>query len=100
MLKSLIDVFRPLRWYRNVFMLFAVVLSIKLLHVNIRLIFSFAFLYPILISFAALCLVASANYGINEVFDVETDTYHPEKRNRSIPLGKVSPALIITLSVL
>jgi len=81
-------------------MLFAVILAIKLLNVNIRSVFSFSFLYPILISFAALCIVASANYGINEVFDVETDTYHPEKKNRSIPSGKVSPTLVITLSVL
>ena len=81
-------------------MLLAVILAIKLLHVNIKSIFSFAFLYPILIAFTALCVVASANYGINEVCDVETDTYHPEKKNRSIPSGKVSSTLIIALSVL
>ncbi len=100
MLKSLIDVFRPLRWYRNVFMLAAVMLAIKILNVPMRSVFSFSFVYPVVSSFVALCFVASANYGINEVCDVETDTYHPEKKSRSIPSGKVSPALIITLSVL
>jgi decaprenyl-phosphate phosphoribosyltransferase len=98
MVKSLIDVFRPLRWYRNVFMLVAVILAIKLLHIPIRSVFSCV--YPVSIAFAALCFVASANYGINEVCDVETDKYHPEKQNRSIPSQKVSPIFIITLSVL
>jgi 4-hydroxybenzoate polyprenyltransferase len=99
MLKSVIDVFRPLRWYRNGFMLAAVILAIKILNINIRTVLSFSFIYPVLISFAALCFVASGNYGINEVFDLETDKHHPEKKNRSIPSGKVSPAIIIYLSV-
>jgi len=81
-------------------MLAAVMLAIKILNVPMRSVFSFSFVYPVVISFVALCLVASANYGINEVCDVETDKYHPEKKSRSLPSGKVSPSLIITLSVL
>ena len=96
---DIINVFRPLRWYRNVFMLVAVILAIKILDIDIRSAFSWSFLYPVAMSFVALCIVASANYGINEVFDVETDKYHPEKKNRSIASGEVSPILILSLSV-
>jgi decaprenyl-phosphate phosphoribosyltransferase len=98
-IESIIDVFRPLRWYRNIFMLVAVILAIKILDIDIRSAFSWPFLYPIAMAFAALCLVASANYGINEVLDLETDRYHPEKRKRAIQSGKVSPAFILFLSV-
>lgn len=100
MVKNLIDVFRPLRWYRNGFMIAAVILAIKLLNIDIRSIVSFPFIYPVLIAFVALCLVASGNYGINEVFDSETDKHHPEKKNRSIPSGKISPVTVICLAVL
>ncbi len=96
---DIINVFRPLRWYRNIFMLVAVILAIKILDIDIRSAFSWSLLYPVAMSFVALCIVASANYGINEVFDVETDKYHPEKKNRSIASGEVSPVLILFLSV-
>ncbi len=99
MFKILMDVFRPLRWYRNGFMLAAVILAIKILNIDFRSILSISFIYPVLISFIALCLVASGNYGINEVFDLETDKHHPEKKNRSIPSGKISPVTVICLSV-
>lgn len=100
MFKVLMDVFRPLRWYRNGFMLAAVILAVKILNIDSRSLLSFSFIYPVLISFTALCLVASGNYGINEVFDLETDRHHPEKKNRSIPSGKISPVTVIVLSVL
>src|SRR5258708_615297 len=97
--KAIIDVFRPLRWYRNSFMLAAVILTIKLLNIDIRTVFSFSFIYPVVIAFIALCLVASGNYGINEVCDLETDKHHPEKKNRAIPSGKISTVTVSVLSV-
>jgi decaprenyl-phosphate phosphoribosyltransferase len=97
--KILMDVFRPLRWYRNGFMLAAVVLAIKILNINLKTVLSTSFIYPVLISFIALCLVASGNYGINEVLDSETDKHHPEKKNRAIPSGKISPVTVICISI-
>lgn len=98
--KAIIDVFRPLRWYRNSFMLAAAVLTIKLLNIDIHTVFSFSFLSPVVIAFIALCLVASGNYGINEVCDLETDRHHPEKKNRAIPSGKISPVTVCVLSII
>lgn len=99
LLKSIIDVFRPLRWYRNGFMLAAVILAIKILNIDIKSILSYSFIYPVLIAFIALCFVASGNYGINEVLDLETDRHHPEKKNRAIPSGRISPITVICLSI-
>jgi decaprenyl-phosphate phosphoribosyltransferase len=80
-------------------MLVAVVLTIKLLHLNLGYVLSSSFIYPVLLSFIALCFVASGNYGINEVLDAETDKHHPEKKNRAIPSGKIAPTTVICLSV-
>jgi 4-hydroxybenzoate polyprenyltransferase len=39
--------------------------------------------------FVATCIVASSNYVINELLDAPLDLYHPVKRNRPIPSGRV-----------
>ncbi len=40
-----------------------------------------------LVAFACFCLVASADYLINDINDIEADRAHPTKRNRPIPSG-------------
>jgi 4-hydroxybenzoate polyprenyltransferase len=42
-----------------------------------------------LFSLVPACLVASANYVMNEVLDAPFDALHPTKRHRGIPAGKV-----------
>lgn len=99
MIKNLIDVFRPLRWYRNGFMLLAVLLAVKILNIRFIYLFSYGLQYKVVLSFIALCLVTSGNYGINEIADAKTDLYHPEKSKRSIPSGKVSSKLVLLFSI-
>jgi len=43
-----------------------------------------------MIGFAAACLIASSNYVLNEILDADKDTFHPEKKDRPIPSGRVS----------
>ncbi|WP_200821125.1 UbiA family prenyltransferase [Oceanicoccus sp. KOV_DT_Chl] len=49
----------------------------------------YSHLLPTLLGFFALCLLASANYTINEWLDAEFDRYHPVKKNRPAVTGDV-----------
>ncbi len=76
-------------WFKNVFVLPGVVAALGMDpaadvgHVPWRT----------LVGLAAICLVASSNYVINEVMDAPFDCEHPTKRNRPVPSGLVSVPL-------
>jgi len=94
-MKDLIGVFRPLRWYRNSFMLLGAILALGFLKIAP----STEEFIRIFVSFIAICLVASGNYGINEVCDAPFDKHHPQKKHRAIPSGKVKPITVIAISI-
>lgn len=48
---------------------------------------------------AALCLVASAIYLMNDAADIEADRQHPRKRDRPFASGAASPALGLAVSL-
>ena len=48
--------------------------------------------------FTAFCLVASAVYLLNDVYDIERDREHPVKRRRPIASGQVSPAFALQVA--
>jgi decaprenyl-phosphate phosphoribosyltransferase len=100
MIKNLLDVFRPKRWYRNLTMVLGSVIALKLLHISFHQITRASTLTHFFIVLIATCLVASGNYGINEVLDAEADSHHPEKKHRAIPSGRISARLVIYLSIL
>lgn len=41
-------------------------------------------------AFLAMCLASSAIYVLNDIRDVESDRWHPEKRFRPLPMGLIS----------
>jgi 4-hydroxybenzoate polyprenyltransferase len=51
--------------------------------------FTWSTLPTIEIGFLAACLVASSNYVLNELLDGATDRFHPEKKRRPVPSGKI-----------
>lgn len=55
-----------------------------------------------LLAFAAMCMVASATYVVNDLRDVEADRQHPVKRNRPLASGVVpaAPAVAIAIVVM
>lgn len=95
MIKVFLNVYRPLRWYRNTFMLLGALLAIKITGIGISDSYE-----GILYAFISICLVASGNYGINEVLDVEQDAQHPQKRFRAIPSGKISKTPVVIISII
>ncbi|MBC7769259.1 MAG: UbiA family prenyltransferase [Phycisphaerales bacterium] len=51
------------------------------------------------IAFAALCLVASSVYLVNDVADIDADRRHPRKRMRPFASGAVSPVAGLALAL-
>jgi decaprenyl-phosphate phosphoribosyltransferase len=98
MLLTLIKVFRPIRWYRNSFMILGILIAIKVVNIGSADILSHWL--EIFLAFVSVCLIASGNYGINEVLDKEQDKFHPTKKYRAIPSGKVSANLVIVISII
>ena len=82
---------RPRQWTKNLIVYMALLFSIdedwKLADPSSWL--------PLLgwttIAFVLFCLTSSAEYLVNDVADRESDRLHPEKRNRPIAAGLLSP---------
>lgn len=53
-----------------------------------------------LLVFAAFCLVSSAGYLVNDVLDRSDDAKHPEKRDRPIASGRISPAAALVTALI
>lgn len=71
-------------WFKNIFMLPGVALALILVDLKIGDI-----LIPLIIGVLSTCLIASANYVINEWLDAEFDKYHPVKKNRPSAVGNI-----------
>lgn len=85
-----LKVLRPDHWLKNVFILFghAVAFVLVLLPQDTPKNYGELAL-KIVLSFIPACLVASANYIINEILDAPFDRMHPTKKLRPVPAGKV-----------
>lgn len=86
---SYLKIARPDHWFKNVFMLPGTALGLALVG-EIP-----SFLLPkVVLGIFATCLVASANYTINEWLDAEFDRHHPLKKSRPSVSGKISPLAV------
>lgn len=79
-MKKYIKIARIDHWIKNIFILPGIVVAFLLVDRSIHL----EKLYHILAGFLATCLIASANYVINEWLDAEFDQYHPVKKYRPV----------------
>jgi 4-hydroxybenzoate polyprenyltransferase len=89
MLTGLIRLARPRDWIKNVFVLLPVPFALKAMTAAERQNFA-----PVsfCLGFVGFCLVTSAVYTLNDLWDAKTDRLHPKKRRRPIAAGEVSPA--------
>lgn len=76
---------RPGHWFKNIFMLPGIVIALALTHSPL----SAQIVLNIALAFIATCLLASANYTLNEWLDAKTDIHHAMKKNRPSVLGTV-----------
>ncbi len=81
---------RPDHWIKNIFMLPGAALAIVLGRV-----WDPAAIGAVVAALAALCLIASANYTINEYLDAATDRHHPLKQARPGAQGRLDGRLVV-----
>ncbi|MDR3209578.1 MAG: UbiA family prenyltransferase [Oscillospiraceae bacterium] len=86
-----VKIARPDHWIKNIFMLpgllFAYITASETLALA-------ALPLRLLLGGASLCLLASANYVINEYLDAAFDKYHPTKKARVAVRTALNPALV------
>ena len=77
---------RPQQWSKNVFVLAALVFALG----DKTSVLSAAATARSVAAFFAFSLVASSIYLLNDIFDVERDRKHPEKKKRPIAAGEIA----------
>jgi 4-hydroxybenzoate polyprenyltransferase len=88
---DLIAIARPDHWFKNVFMLPGAALALVLTHETLA-----SELVHLVLGVLSACLIASANYTINEWLDAESDRHHPIKQQRPSVAGRLSAPLVYT----
>jgi decaprenyl-phosphate phosphoribosyltransferase len=81
-----IEIVRFDHWVKNVFVLPGIIAAMALDHVPLSL----QVFENILLGLLAVGLIASSNYVLNEVMDAPFDFFHPVKRMRPVPSGRVN----------
>ncbi len=98
MITGLIRLARPRDWIKNIFVLLPVPFALKAMGPAERQGFA-----PVsfCLGLVGFCLVTSAVYTLNDLWDAKTDRLHPKKCRRPIASGEVSPlAAAVQLAVL
>ena len=89
-LKNYLAIARPGHWFKNIFMLPGIVIALALTHRQP----STSMSIQIALAVISTCLLASANYTINEWLDAKTDLHHPQKKHRPSVAGTVSAPFV------
>ena len=84
-MKNYIKIARPDHWIKNMFILPGIVMGLMIFGPD-KLLGS---VWNILFGTLATCLIASANYVINEWLDAEFDKFHPVKKNRPVVVANL-----------
>lgn len=93
MIKDLWSALRPPQWVKNL-VVFAAVIFARRYHDLDKLVLAG-------VAFVCFCLISSAVYLINDLFDRSGDRNHPAKKDRPIASGRVSTtAALVTAFVL
>ena len=89
--RKYIRIMRLDHWIKQLFILPGLVASLFLTHTPL----SWDLVRQLCVGFFATCLIASANYVINEWLDAKFDKFHPVKKNRSVVSGNLKTSWII-----
>jgi decaprenyl-phosphate phosphoribosyltransferase len=89
-IKDYVAIIRPDYWLKNIFIIPGIIFAFAVYDIT----FTGNLLLKILVGFVSTCLVASANYVINEYLDAEFDKFHPLKKHRTSVVRVVNPVII------
>jgi 4-hydroxybenzoate polyprenyltransferase len=78
-------------WLKNIFIVFGHAVAVVLV-LNLEI--DGPLIVQAVLSLIPACLIASANYILNEILDAPFDKLHPRKNARPIPAGKVSVPIL------
>jgi decaprenyl-phosphate phosphoribosyltransferase len=84
-LRNILQLMRPTHYIKNSFVFLPLFFSSQITN---HVLFQNA-----LLAFISFCLIASSVYVFNDIYDLEEDRIHPEKRSRPIASGAVSISL-------
>jgi 4-hydroxybenzoate polyprenyltransferase len=87
-LSDLVAIARPEQWTKHIFIVPGLLAAIALTGAND------VSPVPIVAGFLAACLLASANYVLNEWLDADFDRHHPLKGSRPAAMGRVSAPVV------
>ena len=87
-----IDIARPHHWFKNFFMIPGVLVALMMTDTVV----STSLILKVALGFFSLCLIASANYVINEWLDAEFDKFHPLKKNRTLVTTNLKASYVYT----
>ncbi|TKC59259.1 prenyltransferase [Pedobacter hiemivivus] len=91
-LRDYIAIARPDNWVKNLFMVPGMLFALSIFHTPMDLFL----VSKIILGIVSICLIASANYVINEYLDARFDRYHPLKKKRSAVVRVVNPIFVYT----
>ena len=89
---ALVELARPAQWIKNGFVLLPLFFAHAL--------FDRSALFGALLATLAFCLAASAVYAYNDTRDAERDRLHPDKRQRPVARGAITPKSALRFSAL
>lgn len=87
-LRDYVAIARPDHWLKNFFMLPGAALAVIVDRTDWNL-------WPLFVGIVSTCLVASANYTINEYLDGKFDRFHPTKSARPTAQGRIRGGYVL-----
>lgn len=90
-MRNYVAILRIPQWSKNLFIFLPLFFAVRLQEP--------ARLFNVSIAFLSFCLLASAIYIFNDLYDLAEDRQHPKKKYRPIPAGKVTKRSAISLMV-
>lgn len=88
--KEYITIARPDHWFKNIFMLPGMLFAYLIYNTPL----DFDFFFKVVAGITSTCLIASANYVINEYLDAEFDRFHPVKSMRTAVQTVLNPVIV------